>query len=138
MEFERLLIKEYDYWKIYLHENQCYLGRCYIWAKRHDALDFFDMTQEEFREYTRTGNHLKAALKDLFNPDLLNYATFANEVRHLHTHVIPRYKSPRKFEGVNFSDKNWGKNYAPYDRDFIISEEVLVKIKNAVKGMMED
>jgi len=27
MDYEKLKIKSYKYWDLYLHENQCYLGR---------------------------------------------------------------------------------------------------------------
>ncbi len=133
MNYEKWLIKEYKYWGIYLHKNQYYLGRVYIWAKRKDALDFFDMTKEEQEEYFKIGKELKKALRKLFKPDLYNYATLANISPHLHTHFIPRYKKLRKFEGVVFNDKRWGKNYAPYDYNFKISEDILIKIKNEMK-----
>jgi len=136
--YQKLLIKEFDYWKIYLHENQFYLGRCYLWANREDALDFFDMTNEEMREYMGVGNSLRKVLRDVFNPDLFNYATLANEARHLHTHIIPRYESPREFEGITFTDGNFGRNFAPYNRGFKIPEDVIIKIREAIKSGFEN
>lgn len=132
MDTGRLLIKEYTHWKIYLHENQCYLGRAILWAKRKDALDFFDMAKEERDEYFEVGLELKKALQTLFNPDLYNYATLANVDPHLHTHVIPRYASSRKFLDVEFKDNRWGQNYAPYDKNFKLSEEKLNGICAAI------
>lgn len=133
MNYEKWLIKEYEYWSVYLHKNQYYLGRVYIWAKRKDAVDFFDMTKEEQEEYFKIGKELKKTLAGLFKPDLYNYATLANISPHLHTHFIPRYKKSREFEGIMFNDERYGKNYAPYDYDFKISEDVLIKIRNKIK-----
>jgi len=132
MDYEKWLIKDYEHWGIYLHGNQYYLGRCYIWAKRENVLDFFDMNQEEQEEYFNIGRELKNALNNLFNPDLYNYATLANVSPHLHTHIIPRYKFQREMFGALFVDGRWGKNYAPYDKDFKIPEDTLIKIKDLI------
>lgn len=134
MNYEKLLIKRYKFWEVYLHENQCYLGRVYIWAIRKDALEFFDMTEEEENEYFKIGRELKETLKILFNPDLYNYATLANVSIHLHTHFIPRYKEKRELFGFEFKDEKWGQNYVPYNRDFILPEEILIKIKDLIKS----
>jgi len=91
------------------------------------------MTKEEKEEYFKIGNELKKAYKKLFRPDLYNYATFANVTPHLHTHFIPRYSSKREFLGLIFIDERWGKNYAPYNKEFKVSEENLIKIRDAIK-----
>ena len=137
MDYERLLIEEYTHWEVYLNENQCYLGKCYIWAKRENVIDFFDMTDDEKEEYFEIGIKLKLALGKIFRPDLYNYATLANVSPHLHTHVIPRYSSPREFKGIVFTDKRWGQNYAPYDKEFKISEEILMQIKDSIKKALK-
>ncbi|MEK6953296.1 MAG: HIT family protein [Nanoarchaeota archaeon] len=134
MDYEEVLIKEYGHWKVYLHENQGYLGRVYIWAKRKDAFDFFDMTREEQEEYFKIGREIKKALKKLFEPDIYNYATLANVTRHLHTHIIPRYEDKREIFGITFIDERWSKNYAPQNNNFEVSEEVLIKIKDLIKS----
>lgn len=133
MKYEELLIKDYKHWVVYLHKNQYYLGRVYIWAKRENAIDFMDMTSKEQNEFFKIGRTVKKALKKLFNPDLFNWVSQGNVVPHLHIHLIPRYVSPRKFEGREFKDERWGKNYAPYNYDFEISREALAKIRDAIK-----
>jgi len=134
MQYEKFLIKEYKYWKLYLHENQFYLGRVYIWAKRENALDFFDISNEEIKEYFKIGKELKKAFDKLFQPDLYNYATLGNVAHHLHTHFIPRYKTKRELFGINFKDKNFGENYAPYDKKFKVPEEFLMKLRDLLRA----
>ena len=131
-----MLIKEYKHWKVFLYENQCYLGRMYIWAKRQDALDFFDMTEDEKEEYFSIGRQLKQAMGKLFQPDLYNYTTMANVTPHLHTHFVPRYSSEREFAGMTFLDKRWGKNYNPIDKEFKAPKAVLVEIRDAIRGQL--
>jgi diadenosine tetraphosphate (Ap4A) HIT family hydrolase len=52
---------------------------------------------------------------------------------HLHTHVIPRYKTEREFSGIMFRDERWGKNYVPYDKSFKVEKEILFKIRDEIK-----
>ncbi len=132
-KYQKFLIKEFENWNAYLHQNQNYLGRFYLWAKREDILDPFDMHIDENREYLSAGRMLKKSLEELFQPDMFNYATLGNVTRHLHTHIIPRYKDVRIFGGIIFRDENWGGNYAPYDKNFKVPEEGLIKIKDAIK-----
>lgn len=130
-DFSKNLVKDYKYWSIYVHENQGYLGRCVIWCKREDAFDLADATPEEQKELFRVVNDLRKVSKECFNPDWLNYAFLGNETRHLHGHFIPRYATPKTFEGTVFEDKLYGHNYKT-DHGFVTSEELLQKIKNAL------
>jgi len=107
-----------------------------LWAKREDAVDFFDMTKKEMEEYFAVGKSTIDAIKEAFNPDLFNYATLGNVTSHLHTHIIPRYKSGRLFCGRSFEDRNLGKNYTPYDKkDF--DEKILINIKLEIKDRLK-
>ena len=46
-----LIIREYDYWTLMIHEDQRYLGRCVIWQVREGCLqDICDLTEEEVKE----------------------------------------------------------------------------------------
>lgn len=132
-QYAKFLIKQGAYWEVYLHQNQHYLGRSYIWAKRPTALDFLEMTAEEQSEFFTIGRELKHVLDSLFKPDLYNYAAFANTSPHLHVHIIPRYKIPREFCSHSFIDQRWGRNYAPYDTP-PLSEELILSVAAAVKS----
>ena len=132
-EFEHLFIRDFKHWFVQLHENQCYLGRLIIAAKREEDIDLLEMSLDERDEFFDIGKKVKTALSGLFQPDRLNYANLQNIWNHLHVHVIPRYASPRTFEGITFHDERWGKNYAPYYSDFKVPEPVLFKIRNALR-----
>lgn len=132
-EFKKFRIKEYNFWKVELHGNQCYLGRCIIMLKRH-LEDLFDISEEERNELFEIGKVLRNAQIKAFDADMVNYSSLGNETRHLHIHVIPRYKSPREFAGVTFKDENWGHNPSPYNKNFKVSDEVYAKIVEAVRS----
>jgi diadenosine tetraphosphate (Ap4A) HIT family hydrolase len=131
-EYSKYLIKDYTYWTVYSHTNQGYLGRCYVWCKREDALDLPDATFEEREELFVILKSLEQVILKVFNPDMLNYAFLGNETHHLHGHIIPRYSKTFKFEGITFTDKNWGHNYKT-DKDFVTSTELLNVVMKKLK-----
>jgi len=134
VDYEQLKIKSYKYWDLYLHENQCYLGRTFVQLKEEDGVDDFLSIEGEVRdEFFLIGEEVKAALKTLFQPDKMNYAALSNTSPVIHVHIIPRYKDPREFAGVTFKDTRWGSNYAPYDKSYVIDESVLFQIRDAIR-----
>ena len=131
-DFSRYKIKEYNYWSIFIHSNQGYLGRCIVWCKRENALDLTDASTEEREELFTILRELRIAIQKVFELDWLNYAFLGNEARHLHGHVIPRYAKPKTFAGVVFEDKLYGHNYKT-DHSFSLPNEVLEKIRLSLK-----
>ncbi len=130
MNYEQFNIKDYKYWIIQINENQYYLGRCTIWCKRNNVIDFFDMTNDELKEFFEITKHLRNTLKRIFNPDLFNYASLCNETKHLHIHIVPRYKNSRTFLGKEFIDERWGMNYA--GKEFKPDKKMLFKIRDKI------
>lgn len=134
MNFEPFKIREFTHWDLYLHENQYFLGRMYIWSKREGLTDLMDVTDKENLELFHIAREAKRALVELFQPDLFNWAALGNVSRQCHLHVIPRYEAEREFHKFTFRDENWNKNYAPYNYDFRTPEEVTCAIRDALKA----
>ncbi|MBI5345817.1 MAG: hypothetical protein HZB76_01555 [Chlamydiae bacterium] len=127
--FEKLKIKSFNFWELYLNENQCYLGRLCLFYKSRNSIDLFDLDNEKLLELKEIMNLSKAALHKLFQPNKINYSCLCNVCHALHLHIVPRYKDLRWFNGVAFTDDNWGKNYAPYNKEFKVSDSLLEKLK---------
>jgi len=133
-----LKIKSYKHWDLYLHENQCYLGRTFVLLKEDEGVEDFLAIEGKTRdEFFQIGVEVKAVLNTLFKPDKMNYAALGNTSPAIHVHIVPRYKEEREFAGVSFKDTRWGQNYAPYDRSFVIEESVLFKIRDALKENLQ-
>jgi len=132
---KNLLIKKYKYWTIIIHPNQCYLGWCIIKLNRH-IVDLFDITIKERNELFRIIRQLRKSLKDLLKPNLFNYASLGNKVRHLHVHVVPRYKNKRSFEDIKFMDKNWGRNFSPHGEQKLPTD-ILDKLRELIKQKLQ-
>lgn len=122
-----LEIKRYQYWTVFLHESQCYIGRVYLLAHENPDRDFLGIEGEERQEFFQIGRSIKQALAALFRPDRINYAMLSNKFEKLHVHLIPRYQTPRFFQGIKFVDARWGQNYAPYDRSFLIPQALRLR-----------
>jgi diadenosine tetraphosphate (Ap4A) HIT family hydrolase len=138
LDYEKYPLKQYKYWTTYLHYNQAYLGRCYIALNRSGNLDpYTDTTAEERTELETVITETQAALDALYQPGLYNYANFRNTWPRCHWHVIPRYETHRTIDGQEFTDKNWGKNYAPYDRGFSVAEELFQKIQKDITQALQ-
>lgn len=137
INYEQYQLKTYNYWTTYLHYNQAYLGRCYIALNRSGNLDpYADTTAKEKTELETAIAQLQHVLTALYQPDLFNYANFRNTWPRCHWHVIPRYQTQRTVHGHLFSDDNWGRNYAPYNREFQISADAFTQIlKNITAGL---
>jgi len=127
-ESTKYKVKDYQYWTVFIHQNQGYLGRCVIWCKRENALDLTDATPEEQKELFVILNELRNAIQKAFQPDWLNYSFLGNETRHLHGHFVPRYAKPKAFEGITFKDELYGHNYKT-DHNFSAPAEVVEKIR---------
>lgn len=136
MDFDKLKIKDYKYWELYLNDPHYYLGSVYLWAKRSDNVDFLDIIEEEKQEFFEIAKDVKRVLKDLFRVDKFNIVNLQNKINHLHVHIIPRYSSPRIFEGFTFVDENYGRMFYPYNEDIKIPEKTLLCIIKEIKNKL--
>lgn len=76
VDYDQLKIKTYKHWDVYLHENQCYLGRVFVQLKDNKGVeDFLDIDGEVREEFFLIGSKIKSALKILFQPDKMNYVS---------------------------------------------------------------
>ena len=129
-DYSRFTVKDYEFWSVQVHQDQSYLGRCVIWCKRRDAEDLADANENEQQELFKVLQDIRKATKSAFNAEWLNYSFLGNEARHLHGHFIPRYSSPREFNGIVFTDEQWGKNpYKGKKKDFTTTPEMLEAVR---------
>lgn len=126
-----LRLKEYKYWNLYLAESQSIIGWSHVVLQRHIE-NFEELTDSELIELKKVVSELKAILKKAFYPDLFNIIQAGNMVKHLHIHIVPRYKTSRQFEGRTFQDPDFGKlvtdRWKKEDKDF------LAKLIDYIKG----
>lgn len=104
---------------VYLNRDQKHKGRLIVLFKDHKT-EYFQLTEEENSGYFKELAIAAKAVYQLYHPDKINYATFGDNVPHVHVHVVPKYK-----DGLN-----WGN---PFDdtlpKKFLTDEEYAVMIK---------
>ncbi|MBI3572225.1 hypothetical protein HY091_01680 [Candidatus Kaiserbacteria bacterium] len=136
--YDQLKLKEYEYWMLYLHANQGYLGRAYAWLKRPGAMQRFGGLKFKERDelWDQVLHEYENSVGRLWTPEHMNYAWLGNEFNthlgHGHLHLIPRYRRVVSFAGVEFSDGQWGHNYAPYPK-IKLPEAILFAVRDALK-----
>ena len=111
------------------------------WAvlkRRIEGTVIINTTGSEWREFREIVCQLEVVVRSVFRADTINYADLRNQILHAHVHLIPHYQHPVVFHGVIFRDENWGRNYAPYPKDFSISTETKESIIAAMRAATEN
>lgn len=71
-------------------------GFCRVIWREHIG-EMSDLAPAARNELMRVVFAVEAALRECWNPDKINLASFGNVVPHLHWHVIPRWRDDRFF-----------------------------------------
>lgn len=82
-----------------LFKEQSHPGRCIVAYKDHVS-ELVDLTDEErgafFADVARAAKAIHAA----FHPDKVNYGAYGDTGRHLHFHLVPKYRDEYEWGGV--------------------------------------
>ena len=113
------VIYETKHWKVIIHEDQQYLGRCIISAQDRNHPNLTSLTDEEWLDFSHNVvQPLENAIKKAFGAELFNWSCLMNLAYqntppdpHVHWHVKPRYRNPVEFAGITFEDEAFGKHY---------------------------
>ena len=90
------------------------------------------LSEDEVLEPHSIFRTVEKSLYKSFAPDWFNYLQTNNSVRHLHFHIIPRYKRPVQFENEEFIDENF--NGMPIERERLISKEMTEKMVQILRS----
>lgn len=102
------LIEEYDEWVVLLRPSQPTLGSL-ILAAKSEVTRFSDLHAEAFVELQEVLGDIEDALGLTIFYEQINYLMLMMVDRHVHFHVIPRYKGDRSACGVTLLDPGWPK-----------------------------
>lgn len=126
------LLKEYNHWVLEVSYRQHTLGSYIIFAKR-SVEKISELKTEEINELKDVMNEIETNLSkiDIFKPDRFNYLQLGNKYHHLHFHGIPRYNSPRSFNGKEWVDETPGS--VPIWSHEDVGHELVSKLRDAIK-----
>ncbi len=135
-------IFETNNWTILINKNQGYLGRCYVTLKKHKG-SLSEINDDEWLDFSEVVSKLETALKKVFGVENFNWTSLMNNAYqvdnakpHIHWHVIPRYKDSITFNGIKFSDPQFGHHYNR-DQRLNVEEAVLASIKKAIQDNLD-
>ena len=115
------LIERGRLWTIALNSNQNLLGKCLILLNRPCGA-VTEVQPDEWSDLLRQISRVRLALDSLFAPDQYNYAFLMNLDPQVHLHVIPRYKSPRRWDERKYHDPDFGSLFGHEEREFSAQE----------------
>ncbi len=93
------------------------------------------LSEDEILESHSILKAVEKSLEKSFSPDWFNYLQTNNSVRHLHFHIIPRYKHPVRFEGEEFIDENF--MGMPVEREKLVSKEMTEKMVHTLRSNLQ-
>ena len=108
-DYPRTLLGEYDHWVVLLRPKQITAGSLVL-ACKEQATRLPEVSEKAFTELPRVTRELEAALKASFDFQKINYVLLMMVDKYVHFHVIPRYASEVKVNGVTFIDPGWPKH----------------------------
>jgi len=102
------LLRELEHWVILLRPEQVTLGSLVLAAKG-DATAYSALPPEAYAEQGEAVRLIERALGEFVGFEKINYLMLMMVDPNPHFHVIPRYSSPRTWDGVEFADAGWPK-----------------------------
>lgn len=105
-----------------LFKEQSHPGRCIVAYKDHVG-EMVELSDEERNAFFADVNRVAKALHAAFHPDKINYGAYGDTGRHMHFHLVPKYKDQAEWGGVFQMDPK---------RVFLSQEEygeIIAKIK---------
>lgn len=100
-DLDSLMIKicDLEVSTVYLFKEQTYNGRCNVVYKDHKS-EITDLTENEAAAFINDARKVAKAIHKAFNPDKINYGAFADTMKHLHLHIVPKYKGGPSWGGT--------------------------------------
>ncbi len=123
-ELDTLMIKICDLQvsTVYLFKEQTYRGRCNVVFKEHKS-EITDLTEEEAALFINDARKVAKAIHNAFNPDKINYGAFADTMKHLHFHIVPKYEG----------GPSWGKTFEMNPQKVMLTDDEYQDLINKIK-----
>lgn len=124
-DLDALMIKicDLEVSTVYLFKEQTYSGRCNVVFKEHKS-EISDLTEEEAAAFIKDARRVSQAIHKVFNPDKVNYGAFADTMKHLHLHIVPKYEG----------GPSWGKTFEMNPQKVLLSDEEYKELIDKIKS----
>jgi len=106
-----------DFWKVFLSENQSYLGRCIVVLKRHCA-HLSELDPSEWDDLQIVVIKLEQLFTQTLGATMFNWTSLMNKAYqsdsptpHVHLHLRPRFANPVDLKGFTYRDVDFAHHY---------------------------
>ena len=82
-----------------LFKEQSHPGRCIVAFKDHKS-EIVDLTDEERNAFFADVSRVAKALHAAFHPDKIYYGAYGDSAKHMHFHLVPKYKDQAEWNGI--------------------------------------
>ena len=82
-----------------LFKEQSHPGRCIVAYKDHVG-EMVELSDEERNAFFADVNRVAKAIHAAFHPDKINYGAYGDTGRHMHFHLVPKYKDQAEWGGI--------------------------------------
>lgn len=82
---------ELEHSMVFVFKEQSHRGRCIVASKSHVS-ELVDLSEEERNGYFSDIAKVARAMHKAFSPDKINYGAYGDTGKHLHFHLVPKYK----------------------------------------------
>ena len=110
---------------VYLFKEQTYRGRCNVVFNRHVG-NLFELSDAELKDFMLDIAKTARAINKVFSPNKVNYGAFADNMQHLHMHVVPKYEG----------GANWGSMFEMNPKKVYLSSDENAQIIEKIKKNM--
>lgn len=127
-DLDSLMIKicDLDVSTVYLFKEQTYKGRCNVVFKEHKS-EITDLTEEEVAAFIKDIRKVAKAIQKAFDPDKINYGAFADTMKHLHFHVVPKYEG----------GPSWGKTFDMNPGKVLLNDEEYSELITMINSSLQ-
>ena len=105
-KINQLMIYETNYWIWSLRPHQATIGAGILSLKRFCS-SFSELTKEEYNDLGKIIKVIEPTLTNVFKCDVINYLMLMMVDKHVHYHIIPRYKKPIEILEKKWVDQSW-------------------------------
>ncbi|AGF57107.1 diadenosine tetraphosphate (Ap4A) HIT family hydrolase [Clostridium saccharoperbutylacetonicum] len=123
-ELDKLMIKicDLEVSTVYLFKEQTYKGRCNVVFKEHKS-EVAELTEQEASSFIKDVRRVAQAIHKAFTPNKINYGAFADTMKHLHFHLVPKYEG----------GPSWGGTFEMNPQQVYLSDEEYNELIDKVK-----
>lgn len=122
-------------WTVAVNHNQNLLGKTVLVVNR-PVESVTALRPDEWSNLHCQITRVTEALDELFKPDQYNHAFLMNADAHVHLHVVPRYRTERRWGGQIFSDPHFGALFGTEQRVFNAAE--LASLAAAIRASLPE